>query len=58
MSDEVDSYKWHSFLLHYDYGDDWRFTIHVQKIEEVDRYRKSKVLASKGRLEQYPGAWD
>ena len=49
--------KGQNFLLHYDFGDDWMFTIHVQKIGEAKAYSKAKVIRKKGVLEQYP-SWD
>ena len=49
--------KGQNFSLHYDFGDDWMFTIHVQKIEEETEKRPSMVLKEKGEIEQYP-SWD
>ena len=42
------------FSLHYDFGDDWMFTIGVQKIEPEAKYAKPAVLKRKGVVEQYP----
>ena len=42
------------FSLHYDFGDDWMFTIAVQKIEETTENSKPKVIKQKGMIEQYP----
>ncbi len=49
--------KGQNFSLHYDFGDDWMFTIHVQKIEEETEKRPPMVLKEKGEIEQYP-SWD
>jgi hypothetical protein len=49
--------KGQKFSLHYDYGDDWMFTISVQKIEETNGTVKSALIRSKGEVEQYP-SWD
>ena len=46
-----------TFILHYDFGDDWMFTIHVQRIEFIEEYAKPKVIKQKGSVEQYPD-WD
>lgn len=42
------------FSLHYDFGDDWMFTIGVQKIEPEGEYAKPVVLKERGRIIQYP----
>ena len=52
--DKIGLVKGQNFSLHYDYGDDWMFTIHVQSIEEVKGKIKSAVIKSKGSVEQYP----
>ena len=49
--------KGQKFSLHYDFGDDWMFTINVQKIEFTAEYEKPKVIRQKGVVEQYPD-WD
>jgi hypothetical protein len=49
--------KGQNFSLHYDFGDDWMFTIHVQKIGEAKEYAKAKVIKQKGEVQQYPD-WD
>ncbi len=36
--------KGQNFSLHYDFGDDWMFTIHVQKIENAESYAAPVVL--------------
>lgn len=52
--DKIKLQKGQNFLLLYDYGDDWLFTIHVQKIEEVKEKVATKVIGEKGELVQYP----
>ncbi len=52
--DEIGLVKGQNFSLHYDYGDDWMFTIHVQKIEEESRKKPPTLLKSVGRVKQYP----
>lgn len=49
--------KGQNFSLHYDFGDDWMFTIHVQKIEEETKRQSPVILKTKGEIEQY-AAWD
>lgn len=49
--------KGQNFSLHYDFGDDWMFTIHVQKIEEESVQKMPSVIKEKGHVEQYPD-WD
>ena len=49
--------KGQNFTLHYDFGDDWMFTIHVQKIEDEIEKSAPNVLKAKGEIEQYP-SWD
>jgi hypothetical protein len=55
--DKLELEKGQKFLFHYDYGDDWMFTINVQKIEETDDLIKSTLIRAKGEVEQYP-SWD
>ena len=45
--------KGQKFTLHYDFGDDWMFTITVQKIEDEKRTKTPKLVKSKGVLYQY-----
>lgn len=45
--------KGQKFSLHYDFGDDWMFSINVQKIEEVSSYSKPSIIKEKGYVEQY-----
>lgn len=52
--DELDLIKGQKFSLHYDFGDDWMFTIHVAKIEKVKGYQESMLITAKGKVEQYP----
>jgi hypothetical protein len=58
--DRLELEKGQKFSLHYDYGDDWMFTINVQKIEEADGPVKSILIRAKGEVEQYPSCddWD
>ena len=48
------------FLLHYDFGDDWLFTINVEKINKTEMAILPRVIKQKGELEQYPDVddWD
>jgi hypothetical protein len=55
--EKLDLVKGQNFTLHYDFGDDWMFTIHVQKIGEAKEYAKAKVIKQKGEVQQYPD-WD
>lgn len=45
------------FSLHYDFGDDWMFTITVQSIAETSEKVKPTVIKEKGSIQQYP-EWD
>lgn len=45
------------FSLHYDFGDNWMFTIIVQKITETEEKVAPTVIKEKGYIEQYP-EWD
>ena len=55
--DELGLCKGQKFSLHYDFGDDWMFTITVSKISEVQKNVETRIVKSKGNIEQYPG-WD
>ena len=55
--DKIGLVKGQYFSLHYDFGDDWMFTIHVQKIENESGRSDPKLVKSVGVLEQYPD-WD
>lgn len=55
--DEVGLSKGQKFLLHYDFGDDWMFTITVLKISEVQKNFNSRIVKAKGNIQQYPD-WD
>ena len=55
--DELGLCKGQKFSLHYDFGDDWMFTITVSKISEVQKNVETRIIKSKGNIEQYPG-WD
>ena len=41
------------FSLHYDFGDDWMFTITVQNISETSEKIAPNVIKGKGSIEQY-----
>lgn len=41
------------FSLHYDFGDDWMFTIMVQNIAETAEKTVPRVIKEKGVIEQY-----
>lgn len=45
------------FSLHYDFGDDWMFSIIVQSITETSEKIVPNVIKEKGSIEQYP-EWD
>lgn len=55
--DEIGLMVKQKFSLHYDFGDDWMFTIVVQKIEETSEKVAPTVIKEKGAIEQYP-TWD
>ena len=55
--DEVGLCKGQKFALHYDFGDDWMFTITVSKISEVQGDFKPRIIKAKGSIQQYPD-WD
>jgi len=57
-AEKLDLAKGQNFSLHYDYGDDWMFTIHVQKIEESKIAGANRLIKSKGTIEQYPSLDD
>ncbi len=42
------------FSLHYDFGDDWMFTITVQNIQEDSERIEPYIVKGKGTIEQYP----
>ena len=54
--EKLDLKKGQNFLFHYDFGDDWVFTIHVMSTEPVYSRKGVVLLAQKGELEQYPNA--
>lgn len=45
------------FSLHYDFGDDWMFTITVKNITETAEEVAPNVIRGKGSIVQYP-EWD
>ena len=51
--DKIGLYKGQKFSLHYDFGDDWMFTITVFKISEVKEPIESRIIKTKGCIEQY-----
>ena len=55
--DKIGLKKGQNFSLHYDFGDDWMFTIHVQSITQVSDYFRPRLIKGKGSIEQYP-SWD
>ena len=55
--DKIGLVKGQNFSLHYDYGDDWMYTIHVQKIEDETEKTLPKLIKSVGHVEQCP-MWD
>ncbi|MBD5550171.1 MAG: plasmid pRiA4b ORF-3 family protein [Lachnospiraceae bacterium] len=55
--DKIGLVKGQNFSLHYDYGDDWMFMIHVQKIEDETKKISPKLIKSVGHVEQYSN-WD
>ena len=55
--DAIGLVKGQKFSLHYDFGDDWMFTIQVQSITETDKSVRPHVVKEKGIVLQYPD-WD
>ena len=55
--DQLGLMKKQKFSLHYDFGDDWMFTITVQDITETAENTAPNVIKAKGSIEQYP-YWD
>ena len=55
--DKIGLYKGQNFSLHYDFGDDWMFTIHVQSITQANEYFRPRLIKGKGKIKQYP-SWD
>ena len=60
--DKIGLYKGQKFSLHYDFGDDWMFTITVSKISEAGERFEPRIVKSKGYIQQYPDldeeVWD
>ena len=52
--DKLKLNKGQKFSLHYDFGDDWMFTITVHKINEVEESFEPRIVKSKGQILQYP----
>ena len=55
--DKIGLVKGQYFSLHYDFGDDWMFTILVQKKETESQKTPPILIKSVGEVEQYPD-WD
>ena len=55
--EELDLKKGQNFLFHFDFGDNWWFMVHVQRIEEEKEYSPPVLLKKKGKIIQYP-SWD
>jgi len=55
--DRIGLVKGQNFSLHYDFGDDWMFAIHVQKITPESMENTVRVIKEKGHIEQYLD-WD
>ena len=59
--DRLDLFQGQKFLLHYDFGDDWRFAITVLKITKSTHSIEPVILKSVGHIIQSPGyedEWD
>ena len=52
--DKLKLNKGQKFSLHYDFGDDWMFTITIHKINEVEESFEPRIVKSKGQIQQYP----
>ena len=52
--DELRLVEKQKFSLHYDFGDDWMFTITVSKIVEVQKDFSPRIVKAKGSIQQYP----
>ncbi|MDY4116489.1 MAG: hypothetical protein SOY35_11520 [Blautia sp.] len=55
--DEVGLCKDQKFTLHYDFGDDWMFTITVSEIVEVQKDFKPRIVKANGNIQHYSD-WD
>lgn len=55
--DRIGLVQGQNYSLHYDFGDDWMFVIHVQKITSDSDANITRVMKEKGHIEQYPD-WD
>lgn len=55
--DKLKLVKGQKFSLHYDFGDDWMFTISVQRVAAASEKTVPCVVREKGSIEQYPD-WD
>ncbi len=45
--EKLDLARGQSFSLHYDYGDDWMFIIHVQKTEKGKTAGENRLIKSR-----------
>ena len=54
--DELGLSKGQNFWFHYDFGDDWVFVVHVNKVEGRDG-GSARLISRKGSVEQYR-SWD
>ena len=54
--DELGLYRGLNFWFHYDFGDDWVFVVHVNKVDDGGDGRVH-LVSRKGHVEQYP-SWD
>lgn len=54
--DELGLFKGQNFWFHYDYGDDWVFVVHVNKVD-VGGDGSVCLVSQKGHVEQYP-SWE
>ena len=51
--DDIGLIKEQKFLFHYDFGEDWAFTVSVNKIAETKETFPPRVVKSLGSIQQY-----
>ena len=51
--DELRLCKGQKFSLHYDFGDDWMFTITVSKVGTAKDSFEPRIVKAKGEVQQY-----
>ena len=51
--DELQLCKGQKFSLHYDFGDDWMFTITVSKVGAAEDDFEPRIVKAKGEVQQY-----